>query len=240
MYKNKRIIAIVPARGGSKGLPKKNILEINGKPLIAWTIGSALQSKLIDKVFVSTDSEEIALMAEKYGTKVPFLRPDEFAKDSSPSSEAILHAIESFRNNNEIFDYIALLEPTSPLRKKNDIDLAIKKLLDNEKVDSLVSVGEVHTEHPMIIKKMDSEGFVSPYVDNIKSIYQRQQADKAYFPYGVIYLSKIDSYEKHKTFYLKKTLSYEIERWQNYEIDDKIDFIIVEQIIKKYLGEING
>lgn len=240
MYNDKKIIAIIPARGGSKGLPKKNILELNKKPLISWTIEKAIQSKLIDKIFVSTDSKEIAGVAERFGVKIPFLRPKEFAKDNSPSYEAIIHTLESLENIGEKFDYVALLEPTSPLRKKNDIDMAIKKLLDNEKVESLVSVGEVHMEHPIIIKKMDENGFISPYINDVKSIHQRQQADKAYFPYGVIYLSKTQSYKTNKTFYLKKTLSYEIDRWQNYEIDDYIDFIIVEKLIQKYIGEING
>ncbi|MDR3627007.1 MAG: acylneuraminate cytidylyltransferase family protein [Ignavibacteriaceae bacterium] len=240
MFNGKKIISIIPARGGSKGLPKKNILQLNGKPLIAWTIEKALQSKYIDRIFVSTDSEEIAGIAEKFGCNVPFLRPEEFARDSSPSSEAIIHALDCFEKLGERFDYIALLEPTSPLRKMNDIDLSIKKIINNENADCLVSVGEIHTEHPFIIKKMDFEGFVSPYISNAKSIYQRQQADKAYFPYGVIYLSKIESYKKNKTFYLEKTLSYEIERWQNYEIDDIEDFMIIEKIINKYIGEING
>ena len=240
MYSGKNILAIIPARGGSKGLPQKNILELNGKPLIAWTIEKALQSKLIDKIFVSTDSKEIADIAEKFGIYIPFLRPKEFAQDNSPSSEAVIHSLENFGNMGERYDYLALLEPTSPLRKKNDIDLAIKKLLDNEKVDSLVSIGEVHTEHPLIIKKMDERGFITPYISVLKTIYQRQQADKAYFPYGVIYISKTQSYIKNKTFYLEKTLSFQIDRWQNYEIDDYIDFIIVEKLLKKYIGEING
>ena len=183
---------------------------------------------------------QIASVAEKYGTQVPFLRPKEFALDSSPSSEAILHTLEIFEKEGKQFDYVALLEPTSPLRKINDIDLALTKLLENESVDSLVSVGEVHTEHPMIIKKIDPSGFVSPYISDMKSIYQRQQADKAYFPYGVIYVSKTDSYKKTKTFYLDNTLSYQIERWQNFEIDDLIDFMVVEQLLKKYKGEVNG
>ena len=233
MYNGKKILGIIPARGGSKGIPLKNIKEINKKPLISWTIDSAQKSKYLDRYFVSTDSEEIAYIAEKNGAEIPFLRPKELAADDSPSYEAILHAIHKFKENDEFFDYVALLEPTSPLRKADDIDNAISKLVDNIDADSLVTLGEVHMEHPMIVKKINGE-YVSPYIDNIKKIYQRQQADSAYFPYGVIYICKTSVFEKEKSFYLKKTIPYYLERWQNYEVDDIIDFNIVEQLINKH------
>lgn len=240
MIDGKSIIAIITARCGSKGLPKKNILELNGKPLIAWSIEKALQSKYIDRCFVSTDCEEIAMVSENYGIQVPFLRPAEYARDDSPSYEPILHALETFERQGHHYDYMVLLEPTSPLRKKQDVDLAIAKLIQNEKADGLISVGEIHTEHPLIVKKIDESGFVFPYLNKSKTVHQRQQVDKAYFPYGIIYMAKVAAYKEKKTFYLEKTLPYQIERWQNYEIDDQIDFIIIEQLIKKYIGEING
>lgn len=232
MYKNKKILAIVPARSGSKGVPLKNIKEINKKPLISWTINTAKKSQYLDRYFVSTDSEKIACVARDSGADIPFLRPKELAEDHSPSYEAILHALLKFEEQGEIFDYVALLEPTSPLRKNDDIDNAISKLIDDEKADSLVSLGEVHMEHPMIIKRINDD-YVTPYIDNVKKIYQRQQADIAYFPYGVIYICKTSIFREEKSFYLKKTIPYFIDRWQNYEIDDIIDFNIAELLIKK-------
>jgi CMP-N-acetylneuraminic acid synthetase len=232
MYNGKKIIAIIPARGGSKGLPYKNIKNMNGKPLIAWTIESALSSKLLDRIFVSTDDKEIRDVSVKIGLDIPFMRPSKFAQDSSPTWELVIHALDKFKKLGEDFDYIALLEPTSPLRKKNDIDNAIKILLDNFKDDTLVSVGEIHTEHPKIVKKLDSKGYVKQYINSKNQFYQRQQFDKAYFPYGVIYLSKVDTFYVQKKFYTDKTIPYEIERWQNYEIDDFLDFKIIEEIIK--------
>lgn len=230
MYKRQKILAIIPARGGSKGLPGKNIKMLNGQPLIAWSIEQAKNSKYIDEIFVSTDSQEIADVAERFGIKVPELRPGELAQDSSPSCEAVLHAVELFEKKDKYFDYLMLIEPTSPLRAKNDLDNAIKTLL-NTNNSSLVSVGEVHTEHPMIIKKV-FRGQVKPYIENSKKIYQRQQTDKAYFPYGVAYICKVETYKNKKTFYLDDTLPYFIERWQNYEIDDAIDLCIIDAIIK--------
>ena len=122
MYNNKKILAIIPARGGSKGLPGKNIKPLCGKPLIGWSIEQAQASEYIDEIFVSTDSSEIAAVAESFGVKVPFLRPSELATDTSPSSAFVLHTINYYRSKGHEFDYILLLEPTSPLRKKGDID----------------------------------------------------------------------------------------------------------------------
>jgi len=233
MYtKNKNIIAIIPARGGSKGIIKKNIKNLSGKPLISYTIKNALKSKCIDKLFVSTDDREIAEISEKFNVKVPFLRPKKLAKDNTPTSEMILYVLKQFEKKKEFYDIVVLLQPTSPLRKNDDIDNAINLFIDNyNKADSLVSVGEVHMENPFIIKKIES-GFVSPLIEKTENFFQRQQLPKVYFPYGVIYLSKVDMFKKYKTFYQKRTIPYFIERWQNYEIDDIYDFLIVERILK--------
>lgn len=240
MYKNKNILALIPARGGSKGLPNKNIRLLLGKPLIAWTLEQALKSKYLDNMFVSTDSEKIASVAKEYGIKVPFLRPVELAADDSPTSDAVIHALTTFEQVGEVYDYIVLLEPTSPLRKSRDIDEAIKLLVGNENAECLITVGEIQLEHPMFAKKVDSDGFIVPYIQNIESVYQRQQTDKAYFPYGVIYMSNVSSYKEHLTFYVKKTIPYFIERWQNFEIDDEIDFIIVEKLMAMKMEVVNG
>lgn len=237
MYKNKPILGLIPARGGSKGLSKKNIKETMGKPLIAWTVEQALTSKYLDKVVVSTDDKEIAEISKKYGAEVPFLRPKELARDDSPTIDAIMHAINWFEERGEYFDIIVLLEPTSPLRKEDDLDNAIKLFIENfDKADSLVSVGEVHLENPCIMKRIEN-GYVKPFIEIDENIYQRQQLPKVYFPYGVIYLSKVDALKKYKTFYQERTIPYFIERWQNYEIDDIYDFICVEAILKHGLEE---
>lgn len=227
-----RIIAIIPARGGSKGLPRKNIKPLLGKPLIAWTIEQAKKSEYIDRIIVSTEDKEIGEIAKEYGAEVPFLRPKALARDDSPTIDAIIHAINWFEARGEYFDIVVLLEPTSSLRKENDLDNAIELFIKNiDKVDSLVSVGEVHLENPYIMKKIE-KGYVKPLIEIDENIYQRQQMPKVYFPYGVIYLSKVEALKKHKTFYQGRTIPYFIERWQNYEIDDIYDFICVEAILK--------
>lgn len=232
MYKDKTILGIIPARGGSKGLPRKNILLLSGKPMIAWTIERALSSKYLDKVIVNTDDDEIAGIAKKHGAEVPFMRPKELASDTTSMMDVIFHTIAFYKDNNLSFDYIALLEPTSPLRKVDDIDSAIKQLIDNEKnADSLVSAGEVHLEHPSIMKVV-RDGYLSPYEVTGEKIYRRQDLKTVYFPYGVIYMSKTGKLLETGTFYQERTIPYFIERWQNYEVDDLFDFTCIEAVMK--------
>lgn len=240
MYKDKQIIALIPARGGSKGLPKKNIKNLCGKPLVAWTIESALKSKYLDDIIVSTDDNSIVKISKKYGANVPFIRPKEFALDETPMIDVIEHTINFFRNTyNKKFNYLVLLEPTSPLRKKNDIDNAIISLIENEETaDSLVSLGLVHLEHPNIIKKIDKKGYVKNFIEQKLIISRRQELFDVYFPYGVIYMSKVETLISEKNFYQERTIPYFIERWQNYEIDDDIDFICVKALIKEKKEEL--
>jgi len=237
MYNNKTILAIIPARGGSKGLPDKNIKDLCGKPLIGWTIEQSKASKVIDEIFVSTDSLKISNVAKEYGVNVPILRPEELAKDSSSSMDVVDHVLSYFESKNTFFDYILLLEPTSPLRKDNDLDSAIKLAIENESVDGVISLGEVHMEHPMIVKKLNQKGKIESYIENVKKISQRQQTDKAYFPYGVIYMIKTKVFRNKRTFYTNNIIPYFIERWQNYEVDDIYDFIAIEAIFKKIKKE---
>jgi len=228
---NVRVLGLIPARGGSKGVYKKNIRIVNGKPLIAHSIEIARDSKYIDTVAVSTDDREIADASRRYGALV-VPRPKKFSGDKSPTIDAIFHAVEWLKERNKCFDVVALIEPTSPLRKNSDLDDAVKLFIKNfDKADSLVSLGEVHLENSYITKKIE-QGYVKPLIDIDKAIHQRQQLPKVYFPYGVIYLSKIESLKKYRTFYQERTIPYFIERWQNYEIDDFYDYLCVERIEK--------
>ena len=231
MSAKKKIICIIPARGGSKGLPGKNIKQLLGRPLLAWTIEQAKKSKYIDEIFVSTDDTDIARTSKEYGVDVPFLRPDYLASDSVSSVDVVVHVLDYYESRSTYFDIIILLEPTSPLRKENDIDDAIELLLNNKSADGLISLGEVHMEHPMIVKKINSSGRIEPYIKDVKKISQRQQADKAYFPYGVVYMIKTDVFKLEKAFYTNNIIPYIIERWQNYEIDDIYDFYAVEALM---------
>jgi CMP-N-acetylneuraminic acid synthetase/RimJ/RimL family protein N-acetyltransferase len=230
--KNIRILGFIPARGGSKGVYKKNIRLVNGKPLLAYSIENALGSKYIDRVVVSTDDAEIADVSRRYGAVV-IPRPKKISGDKSPTYDAIFHAVDWLKERNEDFNVVVVIEPTSPLRKNDDLDNAITLFLKNISIaDSLVSVGEIHLENPYLAKIIE-KGYVRPLIQSKTSFSQRQQLPKIYFPYGVIYLSKIEQLKKYKTFYQKRTIPYFIERWQNYEIDDFYDYLCIDRITKQ-------
>lgn len=232
MIDGKGIVAVVPARGGSKGLPGKNIKLIQGKPLICWTLDAARQSRYIDKVFVSTDSVEIADVCKNYGVDVPELRPTELAKDNTSSVDVMLYTLDLLEADGETYDYLLLLEPTSPLRDDFDLDNILKLAAAHPDANGVISVGQVHTEHPLLIKKTGQGGFLCPYIDNNNVIFQRQQEDEALFPYGVGYLVRVDMFRQRRTIYMDCMLPYFIQRWQNYEIDDIYDFVCIEAIMK--------
>jgi len=233
MYKNKTFLAIIPARGGSKGLPGKNIKDLCGKPLIAWSIEAGLKSKYIDEVMVTTDYQDIADIAKKFGATVPFLRPEQLSSDTATSFDAVKHSIDYYSENlDKEFDYIVLLEPTSPLREDSDIDSMIEKIVENkDNYDSIVSIGEVQ-EHPSIMKKIVNNSSLEAFCHELEQTTRRQDNKLAYFPYGVAYIVKTKTLLEEKNFYTSKNTFYEIKRYQCYEIDDIYDFLAIENIMK--------
>jgi len=232
MYNNKTFLAIIPARGGSKGLPKKNIKELCGKPLIAWSIEAGLKSKYIDEVMVTTDYQDIAKIAKENGASVPFLRPAELSTDTATSFEAINHTIEFYRDNlKKEFDYIILLEPTSPLREDRDIDKAITLLL-NSNADSIVGISKTEDQNPAFLINKNQNNFISGYENKHIKVLRRQDIKDVYFFEGTIYISKTDVLLSQKTFYHNNTIGYEVPKYKSLEIDDEYDFIMVEAIMK--------
>lgn len=223
-----KTLAIIPARAGSKRLPSKNIKPLAGKPLVAWTVEQACSCEYFSDVIVSTDCQSIADIAQTYGAEVPFLRPAALSDDTASSIAVVEHALNHFARQGKTFDYIALLEPTSPLRKKEDLNQAMRTFLENSgHYHAMVSVGKIEREHPAIIKAITPENRLLPYAEHFLE-------KEAYFPYGVIYASKVSTLLATKTFYQPETLPYFIERWQNFEIDDEVDFLCTESLLQKY------
>lgn len=232
MYKDRTFLAIIPARGGSKGLPGKNIKELCGKPLIAWSIEAGLKSKYLDEVMVTTDSQNIVEISKRYGASVPFLRPDKLASDTASSFDAIKHTIEYYKNElNKEFDYIVLLEPTSPLRKEYDIDIAIEILL-NSNADSIVGICRTEDQNPAFLVLKNEKNFISGYENKEIKVLRRQDIKDVYFFEGTIYISKTNILLDKKTFYHENTIGYEVPKYKSLEIDDIEDFIMVEAIMK--------
>lgn len=233
VYKNNNILAVIPARGGSKGLPGKNIITLAGKPLIAWTLEVALASKYIDKIFVSTDSLEIANVVKEYVVDVPFLRPAELATDTATTYSVVKHVLNYYENINQSFDYLILLEPTSPLREVKDVDEAIELLLDNrDKADSVVSISEVIATHPFFDVMMDKQGRLLPYTQDFSGMMRRQDIPKLYFLEGTIYASDTKEYLARKGFCHDRTLGFIVPKWKSFEVDDMVDLFCIENILK--------
>jgi CMP-N-acetylneuraminic acid synthetase len=232
MIQGRSVVAIIPARGGSKGLPGKNLRTVGGRPLIAWTIDKALKSKYLDLVLVSTDSEEIAAAARRIGADVPFIRPAELATDTAVVYDVIRHALTFVRDRDRReFDYTVLLEPTSPLREDDDVDRMLDALVARESdFDAIVSVGEIR-EHPSIVKRF-VDCRIEPFCPELVLTPRRQDYESAYFPFGVAYIAKTPKLLGANTFYLPRCLGHVIKRYQNYEIDDAYDCLCVEAVMK--------
>lgn len=224
MLNDKRILAIIPARGGSKGVPKKNIRLLNEKPLIGWTIEAAQKSAYIDKLILSTDCEEIAEVARQFNLEVPFLRPNHLAQDDTPGIEAILHVVSLLPG----FDYIVMLQPTSPLRTTDDIDECIKKCI-KEKHKSCVTV--VCTEKtPYWMYQMDTSTKLLPFLCD-KSIFRRQDAPITYMLNGAVYIAEKQFLESEKSYLTNETCGYEMPHNRSFDIDTEFDFKLVEWIL---------
>lgn len=229
-----RVLAIIPARGGSKGLPRKNIIQLNGRPLISYPIHAAKKSKFIDKIIVSTEDLEISKVALDCGAEVPFLRPSELAADNSSTSEVIRHIISELERQGDYYDIFVLLEPTSPFTESRDIDSALDLIKSKfDSVDSIVGISQVKEVHPDYLIRLTSDGLIRSYTNyGFSKITRRQDLEPLYFFDGSLYASKIDAYIKHNSFYHDRTLGYEMPRWKSYEIDDYCDFLIAETIAK--------
>ncbi|MCF6310124.1 MAG: acylneuraminate cytidylyltransferase family protein [Sulfurimonas sp.] len=225
MYKDKTFLAIIPARGGSKRVPRKNVLDLAGKPLIAWSIEAGLKSKYIDKVIVSSDDSEILKLSQEFGSDV-IKRPSELASDTSTTFDAVNHTID----NIEKFDYIVLLQPTSPLRSAKHVDEAIQTLI-NKDSESVVSVCEMD-HSPLWSNTLQKDGSMENFLRDDVANKRSQDLEKYYRVNGAIYICKTDILLKEKTFFPKKNIyAYEMDRNSSVDIDEKIDFIVAKAIM---------
>lgn len=229
MSNGKTFLAIIPARGGSKRLPRKNVLELAGKPLIVWSIEAGLKSKYIDKVVVTSDDDEILSISKEYGAEI-IKRPDYLANDTAKTFDAIKHTIENMQK----YDYIVLLQPTSPLRNGFHIDEAIE-LLELKKADAIVSVCEM--EHsPLwsntLPKDYNMNSFLKDEVLNKRS----QDLETYYRLNGAIYICKTEKLLSEESFFLRDNIfAYKMDRLNSMDIDEEIDFKIAKSLIANNL-----
>lgn len=221
-------VAIIPARGGSKGIPGKNLIDLCGKPLLAWSIEHALGSKMIDSVWVSSDDEEILLTAEKYGA-TPIQRPEEFSSDHATSESVWIHAIEFIEMLSIKIDLVLGMQPTSPIRGPSDLDDALKKF-KRDSLDSMFS-GTALEDFYTWSKSKENQ-----LIANDKNRARRQDLDKTYLENGSFYIFKPGNIIKHNNRLHGKIGVAELAKHKSFQIDDSEDVFICEAIINQILA----
>ena len=227
MIKGKKVLGLIPARGGSKGIKDKNLININGKPLIAWTIEHAKNSKYIDDIILSSDSEKIMRVAQKHGCKVPFKRPRELATDQASSIDTALHALNFLR---EKYDYLILLQVTSPLRLSSDIDACLEICEEKEGHHSCVSVSRLDKPLNWLYSKKPN-GSLSQVLPKNEFITRRQDAEKIYYPNGAVYVARTQWLLKEKRFISDGTVGYELPKERSLDIDTPLDLVVLKTLI---------
>lgn len=232
MNNKTNILGVITARGGSKGIPGKNIKILGGKPLIVWTIDAAKKSKLIIHLIVSTDDKKIAEVAKKYGANVPFIRPAELAQDNTPHLPVMRHAIKFMEDKlGIIFDYAVILQPTSPFRTPEDIDKTLQKLIETG-ADSAVSLVEFEkSAHPMKAKKLEGDRVLAYCMEEPEGI-RRQDIPIAYKRSGDVYAMRRDLIMKNNRLYGDYVVGYIVPKERAVDLDEPFDWIRLEYMLK--------
>lgn len=229
MFNGNRIIAIIPARSGSKGLPNKNIRILNGKPLIAYSIGAAQEAGIFDEIFLSTDSREYANIAVQYGANVPFLRSDELATDTASTWDCVREAIDQYHTIGKEFDIIVLLQPTSPLRTPQDIIAAVETMMLNN-ADAVVSVSEAD-HSPLWYNTLPESKSLNGFLKQEILTKTRQELPIYYRINGAVYVVKTEYFARSQNIYDCNSFAYIMPRENSVDIDTSLDFSIAEHLL---------
>jgi CMP-N-acetylneuraminic acid synthetase len=226
-----KVLGIIPARGGSKSVPRKNIRLLGGKPLLAYTVESALGSKSLSKVILSTEDNEIAEIGMALGLDVPFLRPAELAEDTTPTLPVVLHALQEMENSGERFDAVCLLQPTSPLRRSEDIDACIE-LLETSGADSVISVSAVpHEYNPKWVYWKNENGEMILTTGESTPIPRRQDLPPAYHREGSVYVTRSEIITAKQNLFGETIHGYEIPAEFSSNIDTPEDWEEIERMV---------
>ncbi len=226
MIEDKSVLGIIAARGESKGLPGKNVRSLQGKPLIAWTIEAAKPSRFIDRLILSSEDAEIIEAAKRYGCEVPFVRPRELATDQSSIIDAIRHALETLP---ETYDYLVLLQPTSPLRTTEDIDNCLA-LCHEKGAPAAVSVVAAD-KPPQWMYQVDDDSRLCPVIPVKSDVFRRQDLPPVYLLNGAVYVSRCDRIKDQNDFISPETVAYEMPKNRSADIDSELDFMWVNALL---------
>jgi len=229
---DKFILGVIPARGGSKGIKNKNIVDLNGKPLIAYTIEAVNGCRLLSGTIVSTDSEKIAEHAKRYGADVPFIRPEELSRDDSSTIDVIRHSVNWYEEcRKQHVDLVIILQPTAPLRTSCDIDSSIGLFLDNPETDSLISCYDASSVHPRIMY-CKKENRLEPFLSQ-NNIIRRQDFEKVYLRNGAIYISTRKLVMEEGRIIGDSPLGYIMPKERSLNIDEPHDLELAEFYINR-------
>ncbi len=227
-----RILAVIPARGGSKGIPHKNIIAVGGKPLMVWSIEAALGSQYITKTVVSSDDDAILSVAREHGVE-PLKRPESLATDEAGSEGLIVHALETEKEQGNTYDYVMLLQPTSPLRGTAEMDEAVEQL-QNSDAHALISV-YIPEHTPYKAFKLSENGRLEGLVDNRTPFMRRQDLPQTFMPNGAIYLIETEQFLSGGSFFCEDgTVAYEMSREKSVDIDTTDDVNIVDKLLSSH------
>lgn len=228
------ILGLIPARGGSKGVPRKNIRLLAGKPLLQYTAEAAAAAGRLTRVILSTDDEEIAEVGRACGVEVPFLRPAELAQDTTPTLPVAQHALRFLEAQGSRFDAVCLLQPTNPLRRPDDIDRAIE-LLESSPADSVVTVLAVPAEHnPYWVYFRNEDGSLRPSLGQMAPITRRQDLPPAYHREGSVYVTRRDVVMLDDSLYGARIVGLEIEARRSVNIDGPEDWARAEALLRSF------
>ena len=227
-----RVLGVIPARGGSKTIPKKNIKSLQGRPLIAYTIIPARESKLLTRVIVSSDDEEIIEISKRYGAEVPFVRPKELATDLSLATDVVKHAVlEVEKQEDKKYDFVVMLQPTTPLRTTKDIDKAIGKLIETG-ADSVISVVKVGPMHPARMKKIVHDRLIDYAEEEVENM-PKELLFPVYIRNGAIYAVKRDMLINMRSFKGDVCRPYVMHEERSINIDSRMDFLLAEAVMRR-------
>jgi CMP-N,N'-diacetyllegionaminic acid synthase len=228
-----RVLGLIPARGGSKGVPRKNIRDLCGKPLLEYTADAARASKLLARVVLSTDDEEIAGVGRKCGLDVPFMRPAELAQDAAPSLHVVKHALEWLAGHGEVFEAVCLLQPTHPFRQAGDIDDCIR-LLEETGADSVVTVLPVPPEHnPHWVFFREADGRLRLSTGESRLISRRQDLPPAFHREGSVYVTRRDVVLNGESLLGERVIGYPIDPGRSVNIDTPEDWVRAENLMRE-------
>lgn len=231
MTQDPRVLAVIPARSGSKGLPDKNIRPLLGKPLLAWSIDTALACPAIQDIVLSTDSQAYAEIGLGYGAQVPCLRPPELATDTASSIDVVLHVLDVMDDLGSTYDIVVLLEPTSPLREVDDINRAIE-LIKSQTALSSVGVCLAETIHPAFMFRQSPQQLLTPMLGRQPDGLRRQDIEPLFFLEGSVYASDVEHLRASRSFYHERTAGVVIPYERSPEVDSEVDFLFVESLLK--------